>query len=78
MIHEDILNEKIALITYDELALKLYAYIYIKGNPEKRIAFWNYTYQTKKLTIDFEKMLGIKFIPTYIINNFKHYENCFF
>ena len=75
MIPEDILKANNHIQNLDELALKLYAYI--NENPGKRIAFWGYTYQTKKLIIDFEKMLDKKFVPAYIIDNFKHQETCF-
>jgi hypothetical protein len=75
MIPEDILKAGNRIHNLDELALKLHTYI--DQNPGKRIAIWGHTYQTKKLIIDFEKMLGSKFVPTYIIDNFKHHENCF-
>jgi hypothetical protein len=75
MIPEDILKADLRINNLDELTLKIYTFI--NENPGKRIAFWGYTYQTKKLIIDFEKMLCKKFVPTYIIDNFKHHEDCF-
>ena len=70
MIPEDILKTSNRIHNLDELALKFYSYI--NNNPGKRIAFWGHTYQTKKLIIDYEKMLNKEFVPTYIIDNFKH------
>ena len=56
MIPEDILKTSNRIHNLDELALKFYSYI--NNNPGKRIAFWGHTYQTKKLIIDYEKMLN--------------------
>ena len=75
MIPEDILKTSNRIHNLDELALKFYSYI--NNNPGKRIAFWGHTYQTKKLIIDYEKMLNKEFVPTYIIDNFKHLDTAF-
>ena len=75
MIPEDILKADHCIHDLDELTLKLHNYL--TNNPGKPIAFWGYTYQTKKLILDFKKMLGSQFLPTYIIDNFLHNENCF-
>ena len=52
MIPEDILKADHCIHDLDELTLKLHNYL--TNNPGKPIAFWGYTYQTKKLIIDFK------------------------
>ena len=50
MIPEDILKADHCIHDLDELTLKLHNYL--TNNPGKPIAFWGYTYQTKKLILD--------------------------
>ncbi|MFQ5483546.1 MAG: TylF/MycF/NovP-related O-methyltransferase, partial [Nitrospinaceae bacterium] len=54
----------------DQLAQRLYKDL--QARPETRIAFFGHTYHTARVMVEFQRLIGERFLPVCVIDNHKH------